>query len=63
MKIDRLVNATALRTYATEKELAEAVSQLIAKALSEDLSPHSIDIVCSEDYETSGEYHIVLWAD
>ena len=63
MEITKLANVTVLRTYAIEKDLAEAVSQLVSQALAEDLTPHDISIQCSEDFEQTGEYHIVLWAD
>ena len=63
MEITKLANATALRTFAAEKDLAEAVSQLVSQALAEDLIPHDISIQCSDDFEQLGEYDVVLWAD
>lgn len=63
MPIDRLKNATALRTYATREKLAEAVGALVARALSEDLQTHHISITGGKRLVVSGEYHLVLWAD
>ncbi|MBU0847432.1 hypothetical protein KKH23_09640 [Patescibacteria group bacterium] len=63
MEITKLANVTALRTYAIEKDLAEAVSQLVSQALAEDLIPDHISFECSDDFMQTGEYHIVLWAD
>jgi len=63
MRLVRLGNAVDLRAYATEEELGEAVKRLVQNALFENLMPHEISIRCSEDYEESGEYYIILWAD
>ena len=62
MNLDRSANTTGLRAYATAEELGEAVKRLVQNALFENLMPHDISIRWSEDYETSGEYYVILWA-
>ena len=62
-EIDQLVNATALRAYVNEEDLAGAVKELIETALRQKMYPHVINIECADDYEQTGEYHVVLWAD
>jgi len=61
--MDKLKGATALRDYATRAEMPNKVKEMLEMAILDDLDIHCIQVNCSEDYDETGEYHIVLWAD
>ena len=63
MKIDELKEPVGLRTFATQPELPEAVKLLVSKALVEGIVPHIIQVRCSDEFQVTGEFEVILWGD
>jgi len=64
MEIDELRDPPkGLRTYATMPELPEAIKLLVSRALVDDIVPQIIQVQCSDDFFTSGQYEVILWGD
>lgn len=61
IKIDELKEPVGLRTYATEPELPEAVKLLVGKALVEGIVPHIIQVQCSDEFQATGEFEVILF--
>jgi len=63
IEITELKEPVGLRTYATEPELPEAVKLLVGKALIEGVVPSIIQVQCSDDFEQTNEFEVILWGD
>ena len=61
-KID-LIDTRVMRTFATEISLPDAITQLVRRAIDKGVDPHIIQVQCSTDYLSTGEYEIILWGD
>ena len=61
MEIDKIKNATALRTHCKEEDIPQAAQGLCQKARDTDLLPHVMQFDQSEDYIATGEYQVVLF--
>jgi len=63
IKIDEIKEPRGLRTYATEPKLPEATKLLLEKAIVEEIVPHIIQVQCSEDFQQTAKFEVILWGD